>query len=59
MAVRGKYFPVYLMIDGVDCQTLSESWKACIREGEAPAEPRFSSVSARQEPRPPSFEIRF
>ena len=31
-------------------------FKTSFGEGEAPAEPRFSSVSARREPRPPGFE---
>ena len=32
-------------------------FKTEIREGEAPAEPEFAASSARQEPRPPGFEI--
>ena len=31
-------------------------FKNTFREGEAPAEPRFTVSSARQEPRPPGFE---
>ena len=31
-------------------------FKTDFREGEAPAEPRISVVSARREPRPPGFE---
>src|SRR5258708_39568198 len=38
---------------GVASQSLSQ--KGRIREGEAPAEPVFTGLTARQEPRPPSL----